>query len=152
MPNAPVQLVLNNDALRDNRKRTPPVDNGTDFFEDNNSGFASHRDALAAAAKAIRAALVQVPDFNGLGHVKVTMQRDAIAKTHRPQTKLFRSRWTPQVGTDGVGEPIFAVTPESLDKVIAAIEAAETAVVDKTNAKTGEVKPNPTRNLSLIHI
>jgi hypothetical protein len=141
-----VQLVLNNEALRDERKRTPPVDNGTDFFGGNNSGFASHRDALATAAKAIRASLLQVPEFNGLGHVKVTMQRDAIAKTHRPQTKLFRSRWTPQVGTDGVGEPIFAVTPESLDKVIAAIEAAEMVVVDKINAKTGEVKANPTRN------
>lgn len=146
MANAPVQLVLNNEALRDERKRTPPVDNGTDFFGGNNSGFASHRDALATAAKAIRASLLQVPEFNGLGHVKVTMQRDAIAKTHRPQTKLFRSRWTPQVGTDGVGEPIFAVTPESLDKVIAAIEAAEMVVVDKINAKTGEVKANPTRN------
>ncbi|WP_349885561.1 S8 family peptidase [Microbacterium sp. WHRI 7836] len=146
MANAPVQLVLNNEALRDERKRTPPVDNGTDFFEGNNIGFAAHRDALAAAAKAIRASLVQAPGFNGLGHVKVTMQRDAIAKSHRPQTKLFRSRWTPQVGTAGVGEPIFAVTPESLDKVIAAIEAAETVVVDKTNAKTGEFKANPTRN------
>lgn len=146
MANAPVQLVLNNDALRDERKRTPPVDNGTDFFDGNNTGFATHRDTLANAAKAIRASLVQEPAFNGLGHVKVTMQRDAIAKSHRPQTKLFRSRWAPQVGTDGVGEPIFAVTPESLDKVVAAIEAAETVVIDKTNAKTGEVKASPSRN------
>ncbi|MFP3813890.1 hypothetical protein, partial [Bacillus sp. SIMBA_005] len=80
---------------RDERKRTPPVDNGTDFFDGNNTGFATHRDTLANAAKAIRASLVQEPAFNGLGHVKVTMQRDAIAKSHRPQTKLFRSRWAP---------------------------------------------------------
>ncbi|MER7446744.1 S8 family peptidase [Microbacterium sp. NPDC097977] len=145
MPNAPVQLVLNNDQLRGDRKRGRPGDNGTDFFAGDNKGFAAHRDALTAATAAIRESLAQ-SEFNGFGHVRVTMSRDAIAKTHRPQTKLFRERWTPQVGTEGIGEPIFAVTPAALDKVIAAMEAAETDVAKKTDIETGKSTSAPTRN------
>lgn len=94
MANAPVQLVVNSNKLREDRRRTSPVDNGTDFFADNNPQFVTHRDSLLEAVRAIRVALAAGP-HQGLGHVKVIMRRDAIAKSHRPQTKLFRARWTP---------------------------------------------------------
>ncbi|MBF4636286.1 S8 family serine peptidase [Agreia pratensis] len=145
MPNQPVQLVLNAGRLRIPRERSHPADNGKDFFEGNDEGFVTHRDGLVAALAAIRGALANDAEFGGLGHVKVSMNRDAIAKSHRPQNQIFRDRWTPQVGTDGLGEPIFAVTPESLDKVIAAAAQAETIVPTKTNGTTGEVTPNPSR-------
>lgn len=144
MPNAPVQLVLNNERLRGDRKRGRPGDNGTDFFEGDDGGFAAHRESLVAAVRAIRDSLAQT-SFDGLGHVKVTMKRTAIAKTHRPQTKLFQDRWAPQVGTDGVGEPIFAVTPAALDKIIAAMDAAETEVARKVDEETGKARLTPTR-------
>lgn len=145
MANAPVQLVLNNDRLREERKRTPVVSNGTDFFGGNNSGFAAHREVLIRAAQTIQATLVHRAEFEGLGYVKVTMKSDAIAKTHRPQKRIFREHWAPLVGTEGIGEPIFAVTPASLEKVIEAMKSAETIVTDRTVAKTGEILPNPSR-------
>lgn len=145
MPNEPVQLLLNTGRLRAERETSNPVDNGTDFYAGNDRAFARHRDGLAAALKAIRDALAADTQFGGVGYVKVTMQRDAIAKSHRPQGALFRARWTPHVATEGIGEPIFAVTTESLTYVIDAIESAETTVVDKTNKTTGVVAPHPSR-------
>lgn len=145
MPNEPVQLLLNTGRLRAERETSTPVDNGTDFFAGNDRAFARHRDGLAAALNAIRDALAADTQFGGIGYVKVTMQRDAIAKTHRPQGALFRARWAPHVATEGIGEPIFAVTTESLTYVIDAIESAETTVVDKTNKTTGVVAPHPSR-------
>ena len=145
MPNEPVQLLLNAGVLRSPRELSTPVNNGTDFFAGNDQGFAAHRDALVAATKAIRRALQTSTVAGGVGYVKVIMQRDAIAKSHRPQKALFRGRWTPQVGTDGLGEPIFAVTPESLDKVLEALESAETTVTDRVHRETGVVSANPSR-------
>lgn len=145
MPNEPVQLLLNAGALRAPREPSTPVNNGTDFFAGNDRGFAAHRDGLVAAIAAVRRALQTSTTAGGLGYIKVVMQRDAIAKSHRPQKALFRGRWTPQVGTDGLGEPIFAVTPESLDKVLEAIESAETKVKDRIHRETGVVSANPSR-------
>lgn len=145
MPSEPVQLLLNTGRLRAEREKSTPVDNGTDFYAGNDRAFARHRDRLAAALRAIRDALAADTQFGSVGYVKVTMQRDAIAKSHRPQGALFRARWTPHVATEGIGEPIFAVTPESLTYVIDAIESAETTVASKTNKTTGVVAPHPSR-------
>lgn len=145
MPNEPVQLLLNTGRLRAERDMPTPVDNGTDFYAGNDRAFVRHRNGLAAALRAIRDALAADTQFGGVGYVKVTMQRDAIAKSHRPQGALFRARWTPHVATEGIGEPIFAATPESLTYVIDAIESAETTVVDRTNKTTGMVAPHPSR-------
>lgn len=145
MPNEPVQLLLNTGRLRAERETSTPVDNGTDFYAGNDRAFARHRHGLAAALRAVRDALAADTQFGSVGYVKVTMQPNAIAKSHRPQGALFRARWTPHVATEGIGEPIFAVTPESLRYVIDAIESAETTVVDKTNKTTGAVAPHPSR-------
>lgn len=145
MPNEPVQLLLNTGRLRAERETSTPVDNGTDFYAGNDRAFARHRHGLAAALRAIRDALAADTQFGSVGYVKVTMQPNAIAKSHRPQGALFRARWTPHVATEGIGEPIFAVTPESLRYVIDAIESAETTVVDKTNKTTDAVAPHPSR-------
>ncbi|QWL31028.1 S8 family peptidase [Rathayibacter toxicus] len=145
MHNEPIQLLLNTERLRAERETSTPVGNGTDFYAGNDRAFTRHRDGLAEALRAIRDALAADTQFGGVGYVKVTMQRDAIAKSHRPQRALFQARWTPHVATEGIGEPIFAVTPESLTYVIDAIESAETVVVDKTNKTTGVVARHPSR-------
>lgn len=145
MAHQPVQVVINVERLRAPRDVNTPNGNGKDFFAGRNSAFAAHRSHIATALRAIREALAADKAFGGLGYVKVTMAHNAIAKSHRPHSALFRSRWTPHVATDGIGEPIFAVTPQALDKVIAAVEAAETVVGTKVIKATGEVVPNPSR-------
>ncbi|WP_029260642.1 MULTISPECIES: S8 family peptidase [unclassified Microbacterium] len=146
MPNEPVQLVLNSERMRDKRETGTPNGNGKDFFATDNAGFSAHRKALVAAASAIRDALQLDDTYGGLGYVKVTMHEDAIAKSHRPQKVLFRSIWSPHVATDGVGEPIFAVTPESLTAVIAEMSKSEAVVTkQRVDPDTGVVALRPSR-------
>ncbi|WP_349904924.1 S8 family serine peptidase [Parafrigoribacterium humi] len=146
MANEPVQVVLNPGALRAPRDRPTPNGNGTDFFAGRNTAFATHRMQLAAAVSAVIAALENDQQFAGLGYVRVVMAADAIAKSHRAQRRLFRPAWTPHVATEGIGEPIYAVTPQSLRKVLAEIVKAETDVPLKIDSATGLAKPNPSRN------
>lgn len=146
MANAPVQLVLNTDRLREKREPNTPNGNGTDFYANDDQGFVAHRQSLTTAASAIRDALRLDEAHGGLGYVKVTMKENAIAKSHRPQKALFRSVWSPHVATDGLGEPIFAVTPESLAVIIGEMNKSESVVTkQKVDSQTGEVKPNPSR-------
>ena len=145
MANEPVQLVLNSDRLRERREPNTPNGNGKDFYAGDNSGFVAHRDGLVAATTAVRAALQFDSEYGGLGYVKVTMHEDAIAKSHRPQKALFRSIWAPHVATDGIGEPIFAVTPESLALIIDQMNKAEIVVKDKVDPVSGEVIARPSR-------
>ena len=143
MANEPVQIILNPRKINIDRVRTPPVGNGLDFFAGRSDAFAVHRESLTASVKHIIAAL----EGGGvaIGHIKVTMADQAIAKSHRPQTKIFRPRWTPHVATADIGEPIFAATPAALRLVSDAIEQAETIVEVRQDAK-GELRPNPSRN------
>ncbi|UWD79260.1 S8 family peptidase [Curtobacterium flaccumfaciens] len=147
MPNQPVQIVTNPQRLRQRRDKNPPGSAGTDFFEGNNAGFVRHRDRLAMQLSSIIQALSApdyVAEYGGLGYVLVRMHERAIAKSHRPQTRLFKKKAVPHVATDRIGEPIFACTPETLRGVLERLVAAEIEVGTKA-LKTGEVVPNPTR-------
>lgn len=147
MPNQPVQIVTNPQRLRQRREKTSPGSAGTDFFEDDNAGFARHRDRLATQLASIIAALSTpqyLEEYDGLGFVIVRMRARAIAKSHRPQTRLFRKANVPHVATEGIGEPIFACTPSTLREVLERLAKAEIEVGTKV-LKTGEVVPNPSR-------
>lgn len=147
MPNQPVQVVTNPQRLRKQREKNPPGAAGTDFFEGNNAGFARHRDRLATQLSSIIGVLSAPQyesEYDGLGYVVVRMSARAIAKTHRPQIRLFRKTSVPHVATEGIGEPIFACTPATLREVLERLVAAEVEVGTKV-LKTGEVVPNPTR-------
>jgi hypothetical protein len=147
MPNQPVQIVTNPQRLRQRREKNPPGVAGTDFFEGDNAGFARHRDRLATQLGGIIAALStpqHTEEYDGLGYVVVRMRARAIAKSHRPQTRLFRNKNVPHVATEGIGEPIFACTPSTLREVLERLVEAEVEVDTKV-LKTGEVVPNPSR-------
>ncbi|WP_339618732.1 S8 family peptidase [uncultured Salinibacterium sp.] len=73
------------------------------------------------------------------------MAPNAIAKSHRPQQRLFRPSLTPHVATAGIGEPIYAATPASLRKVLSSVLKAEIDVIGKLDTRTGEIAPNPSR-------
>lgn len=148
MANQPVQVVTNPQQLRGPRSTNRPTKAGTDFYEGNDAGFARHRDELVAALRSITASLNDPAfreDFGGTAHVKVTMSARAIAKSHRPQKKVFQAKWTPHVATAGIGEPIYAVTAASLEHVVAEMLAVPTVVPTRINKNTGEVEPNPSR-------
>jgi len=149
MANEPVQVVTNPRQLRGPREKNPPGKAGVDFFEGDDIGFGEHRDALVISARAILSTIKSddwLRQNGGAAHVKVTMAPRAIAKSHRPQRSIFRARLTPHVATARIGEPIYAVSPFSLEQVIAKIAAAGTEVPFRTNASTGETLANPQRD------
>jgi subtilisin family serine protease len=148
MPNQPVQVVTNPDRIRQRRNKPAPVSVGRDFFAGNDSGFGRLQSRLIGQIEAIILQLdapAYRSSFGGLGYVRVRMQARAIAKSHRPQEALFRARWTPHVATAGVGEPIFAGTPDMLREVLQRVAGAEVQVGTKVRPDTGEIVPNPTR-------
>ncbi len=148
MPNQPVQVVTNPDRIRQRRTKPTPNSVGTDFFAGRDFGFGRLQARLSVQIEAI---ILQLDDsayrsaFGGLGYVRVRMQARAIAKTHRPQKALFRARWTPHVATAGLGEPVFACTPDTLREVLQRVAGAEVQVGTKVRPDTGQVVPNPTR-------
>jgi hypothetical protein len=148
MANQPVQVVTNPQQLRGPRTTNRQTKAGTDFFEGDDAGFVRHRDALARSLRAIVTALETTEstrDYGGFSHIKVRMAAHAIAKSHRPQKKVFPSKWTPHVATAGIGEPIYAVTAASLREVIAVVEAVPAVVPTRVNTRTGEEESNPAR-------
>lgn len=147
MANEPVQVVTNPEQLRGKREKSGGGV-GDDFFEGDDSGFAQHRDQLAAAALGIVSAMSAEAwlDLNGnAGHIKVTMRAQAIAKSHRPQRTLFRSSAAPHVATAAVGEPIYSVTSDTLGEIARTIRNASAQTVYRTNPETGDQEPNPSR-------
>lgn len=148
MPNEPVQVVTNPQQLRTPREKTPPAKAGDDFFNGDNEGFRVHRDRLVDSIRSILETVGSegwLRDHGGLAYLKVTMRPRAIAKSHRPQRSVFKANWTPHVATARIGEPIYAVTPASLERVLKQIASAPLDVPTRLNKKTGEMVPNPTR-------
>ena len=148
MANEPVQVVTNPQQLRVPREKNPPGKAGDDFFEGDTDGFRSHRDGLVASVNAILTTITSagwIRENGGAAHLKVAMRPRAIAKSHRPQRSVFRGNWTPHVATARIGEPIYAVTPASLQRVLMHLAAAPLDVPMRLNNKTGEMQPNPSR-------
>ncbi|WP_426724867.1 S8 family peptidase [Curtobacterium flaccumfaciens] len=148
MANQPIQVVTNPSRLQRPRDKPRPNSAGRDFFLGDDAGFVRHQGRIAAQiSDAIR--VLTDPqyrqEFGGLGYVRVRMRQNAIAKSHRPQTSLFRKRHTPHVATGGVGEPIFACTPDGLRRVLEKVVGAEQVSRTRTHPLTGEVLPNPSR-------
>lgn len=147
MANEPVQVVTNPEQLRGKREKFGGGV-GDDFFEGDDTGFARHRDHLAAALASIAGHMSErgwVEQNDTAGHVKVTMRAQAIAKTHRPQRALFRSAAAPHVATAGIGEPIYAVTSDVLTGIAQTIRATSAKTEYKIDRVTGKEMPNPSR-------
>jgi hypothetical protein len=149
MANQPIQVITNPSRLQQPRDKQPPKSAGKDFFLGDDAGFIRHQGRIAAQiADAIRvlSSPQYVEEFGGLGYLRVRMRRAAIAKSHRPQTSLFRKRQIPHVATAGVGEPIFACTPAGLQRVLEKVVAAEQVGRTRPHPLTGAILPSPTRS------
>ncbi len=140
MPHNPVQVVLNTDQYM----KQPEGGGGgsaTDFFEGRDAEFVKHRTKLLRDFQAVRENLhPKAP----VSFVKVKLQAAALAKSHRPMDAIFKSANFPLVGTGGLGELYFEVTPEALPKAEAVVRKAEDRVT-KRNRKD-ELVPSSARS------
>ncbi|PZE33599.1 hypothetical protein DEJ09_00340 [Curtobacterium sp. MCLR17_055] len=98
-----------------------------------------HRDSLVAALTEVLTSHADAP----LIHVRVMMRGDALAKSHRPFTSLFRTRLATHVGTQRFGELIFATSAALLSEVRDLVASAEETVQTELGP-SGEDQPAPT--------
>ena len=141
MAHNPVQVVLNIDQYM----KQPEGGGGgsaKDFFEGRDAEFIRHRDKLLRDFKAVRDTLR--PLNAPVGFVKVKLQAAALAKSHRPMDAIFKASEFPLVGTGGLGELYFEITPGALPRAEAVIKRAEDKVT-KRNSKD-ELAPSSARS------
>lgn len=148
MAENPVQTILNVDRFVRSREITAGGGN-KDFFEGHDAAFCSHRNELSKQVSAMRNQLAH-DQFGGIAFAKVSLQRSALAKSHRPVQAVFPPTRTPVVGSAGVGSLIVEVTPEALTEVEAVVNRAESSPRIVENSKTGQPEARPTRARSEV--
>jgi hypothetical protein len=145
MPNNPVQVVLN---VRNYFNEPPPGHMGPakDFFEGRDKEFAKHREKLTRQVEGVGAAMQRSGISSGI--VKVSLRREAFAKSHRPQRVLFPPESRPCVGVSGLGELFFHVTAEDVVAIGREIASAETETRIKRSQKSGKDYVSPSEQRS----
>jgi len=144
---SPIQVILNASNFTEDREKPLGRGKQTDFFADDDQGFASHRDTLVGQLASISGQLrQQAATYGEVGFVKVILRKKAWAKSHRPIQALFTERRTPIVGGLDLGQLVVEATPYALAEVAAQMNEAETEVPVKT--KDGKSEPNPSRRRS----
>ncbi|WP_323969238.1 S8 family peptidase [Aeromonas veronii] len=129
MANNPVQVVLQTDQYM----KLPEGGGGggaKDFYEDRDEEFKRHKQQLLKQVESIRTVLSRTGSRQ-VGYVKVRLQSNALAKSHRPVDALFKPKSLPLVGSGALGELYFEVTPDTLASVAVAINSAEDKVTKR---------------------
>ncbi|MES2538356.1 MAG: S8 family peptidase [Pseudomonadota bacterium] len=142
MANNPVQIVLNTDNYI-GRIEAPAVKNHKDFYAERDQEFVAHKKKLLTQLSDVR------KSFNSkrgspVEYVKVVLQSEAWAKSHRPIEKIFDPQKAPCVGGNGIGEMYFEIKLDSIAKIEAAINKAEETTTWGIDKTTGKKKPTPT--------
>lgn len=132
MPNNPVQVILNDEAFITSAdgKRSGPR---KEFYKQNDGSFARHKQSIRTQVDQIAVELSSAK-FEESGIVRVKLQEDALAKSHRPTRALFKPDQLPCVGAGGLGELFFFASRKRLNSLIEAIDSAEEVSTQKTNA------------------
>jgi hypothetical protein len=122
VPNNPVQVVLNTKSyfVVPDAGRFGPA---KDFFVDRDQEFVEHRDKLLRQVTSIATAFER--SNLSAGVVKVSLNREAWAKSHRPQRALFPSNKRPCVGASQLGELYYHVTKDDVAELGQEITVAE---------------------------
>ncbi|WP_024680739.1 S8 family peptidase [Pseudomonas syringae] len=142
MANNPVQVVLQTDQYM----KLPEGGGGggaKDFYEDRDDEFKRHKQQLLKQVESIRTVLSRT-GTQQVGYVKVRLQSNALAKSHRPVDTLFKPKSLPLVGSGALGELYFEVTPGALEAVADAISSAEDKVTKRDNKD--KLKASPARS------
>lgn len=146
---APVQVVINPANFHEDRELPDGRGPKKDFYAHRDAEFVVHRDRVAADLRTCAQALLRrAPAFGEIGYLKVILRRDAWAKSHRPLNALFKVDVAPCVGGLDLGEMLFEVTPEALQKIANAVLDAEPDTRLKWNRTTGREEPNPSARRS----
>lgn len=140
MVNNPVQIVLNTENYI-NLVDTPPGKNYKDFYADRDSEFIAHKQKLLSQLTSVRKAFGANKN-SPVEYVKVVLQSNAWAKSHRPTAKVFDPKRTPCVGGDGIGEMFFEIQLDLINTIEKAIHKAEETTNWETD-KNGKLKPKP---------
>ena len=147
MPNNPVQIILNDEAFL--RAPEPGMGGpGKDFYEDRDKTFQAHREMLVDSIDQVERAIDEA-DFGPATCLKVQLQDQAIAKSHRPNQKLFLKSQFPCVGAGRIGELYYYAPKIYLPMLRQRILRAEDVVGVHTTAE-GEVRKVPTRHRSEV--
>lgn len=142
MPNNPVQIILND---RDFQQVPDPgqFPRNKDFFEGADRAFVEHQNILLAAIDRIIVDVTGSP-YGPATYLKVQMRNEALAKSYRPVSWLFKSDQFPCVGADGVGTLYFRAPLIYLRKLRQRIQEAEPSVAIKYRQKDNMPYKAPT--------
>jgi hypothetical protein len=123
MANNPVQVILN---TRDFFVAPDPGRFGPakDFFADQDQEFVAHRDKLLRQVASIQT-VIRRSGMPPAAILKVSLRREAWAKSHRPQRALFPPTKRPCVAAAKLGELYFHVTAEDVQELAQEIAVAE---------------------------
>lgn len=138
---SPIQIVLND---RDYEQAREAGGGGPkkDFFANRDEEFRAHKKVLISQLGTIAHAIETQPQGD-VGYIKVTLRRDAWAKSHRPLSSLFKPSRIQLAGGGDLGELYFQARPRVLRVISADIAATEDATILKRDENTGRDVPHP---------
>jgi hypothetical protein len=116
-----------------------------DFFVDRDAEFVQHRDKLRKQVASVSTGFKQ----SGLstGVIKVTLRKEAWAKSHRPERALFPPDRRPCVGAAKLGELFYMVSADDLRDLDIQISNAEEKTRWRTNKQLKQfASPTPQRS------
>ena len=140
MPNNPVQIVLNS---RDYQSVPEKFAGGSqkDFFAGQDAEFVAHKQKLQQQLASVTDNFQQSAVTSGI--VRVTLRREAIAKSHRPNDVLFPMDKRPCIGSADIGELFYFLDSKDLSEISVEINKAENTTRWKKDKKTQKLKPAP---------
>ena len=141
MPNNPVQIILNDRDFHQAPESGQPPRN-KDFFDGADAAFKRHKAALLTSLKQAKTEIAE-QEFGPAAYLKVQMRTEALAKSYRPISYLFKPAQFPCVGADAVGTLYFRAPEYYLDALIRRMNEAEIFVETKFRQSDGESYKSP---------
>lgn len=144
----PIQILLKPSDLIYSPVPTPGGHN-TDFYGELDDEYNQHKSHLLRQTAELSTLLDQ-SRFSKIGVAKVTLRPEALAKSHRPITSLFRPDIAPILGNGGFGDLYFQVSQKSLTTIAQKISNTEEETRWKRNTSTGKLEYHPSRARSEV--
>ena len=143
---SPIQIVLNPENFETARE-TPAGGDKQDFFADHDADFKRHKRALIAQLSEIQKA-IRGRQVGQIGYVKVTLRREAWAKSHRPVQSLFKPARARLAGGEDLGVMIFELHADRIDALASEIASAEEKTTWVENKFRNKLVPHPSTRRS----
>lgn len=147
MANNPIQIVLNAQNYVQ-RSVINPGGKNKDFYAGRNNDFVRHRETLTTQLNELQQVYAGVQSAE-VFYVRVDLQPEAWAKSHRPIHKVFPTKSQPYVGGAELGSMIVELTPADIPRITSAIASAETDV-KQVEKEGGKIIAKPTRARSEV--